>query len=67
MVHTFILHSWETNEEISVGWNNFRSEGTIDQPGTMVWWTDEDGINHSAMVKESPKEINQIMQESLTR
>lgn len=34
MVHTFILHSWKTNEEIYVGWNNFRSEGTTEQPGT---------------------------------
>lgn len=66
MVHTFILHSWKTNEEIYVGWNNFRSEGTTEQPGTMVWWTDETGINHSEMVKESPEEVNQIMQKSLT-
>lgn len=47
--------------------SNFRSEGTTKQPGTMVWWADEDGINHSAMVKESPEEVNQIMQESLSR
>lgn len=67
MVQTFILHSWKTNEEIYVGWNNFRSEGATDQPGTMVWWTDENGINHSAMVNESPEKVNQIMQESLTK
>lgn len=67
MEQRFILHSWKTNEEIYVGWNNFRSEGTKDQPGTMVWWTDEKGVNHSAMVKETPEEVNQIMQKSLTR
>ena len=67
MEKTFILHSWKTNEEICVGWNNFRSEGVCDESGTMVWWTDENGINHSAMVKETPEEVNQIMQESLIR
>lgn len=67
MVHTFILHSWKTNEEICVGWNDFRSEGARQQPGTTVWWTDENGISHSAMVQESPEEVNQIMQESLKR
>lgn len=67
MEKTFILHSWKTNEEICVGWNNFRSEGVCDESGTMVWWTDENGINHSAMVKETPEEVNQIMQKSLIR
>lgn len=67
MEHTFILHSWKTNEEICIGWKNFYSEGTCDESGTMVRWTDENDINHSAMVKESPEEVKQIMQESLKR
>lgn len=67
MVQTFILHSWKTYEEIHVGWNNFRSEGSPKQPGTMVWWTDENGISHSAVVQESPEEVNQIMQDFLKR
>ena len=65
MAHTFILHSWKTNEEICVGWKRFRSEGSLQQPGTTVWWIDDNGINCSATVRETPEEVNQIMQDSL--
>ena len=64
MASHFILHDWVTNQEIVVGYNGYRHEGSKDSPGTNVWWRDDRGNIQSAFVKESPDEINEIMLKS---
>lgn len=61
MSHKFTLHDWKTNQEVYVEFNDYSHEGSVGESGTSVWWRDEQGNRHSAFVKESPEQINEIM------
>lgn len=65
MKDSFFLHDWKTGKQVLVLWLGFSSEGSPNETGTNIWWTDEHGNKQSAFVRESPEQINEIMQESL--
>ena len=61
----FILHERGTNKPICVSWSEFSSEGSPGEPGTTVWWTDDQGNKRSATFEESFNQINEIMEKLL--
>ena len=67
MMTSFILHDWRSGQEIEVDFNEFSYEGSQNQPGSTVWWRDDHGDSRSAFVRETPEEIDEIINQSLKK
>lgn len=66
MYITFILHRAENSKEICVSCD-YSAEGTKNEPGTDIWWKDENGDQHHATVKETLDDITKAKSAAIRR
>lgn len=58
----FIFHETKIGDEIIiVGTLDITYQGSEGQPGTHIWWKDENGNPHTAVVRETPGEVREIL------